>query len=225
MQGLVEVSPGVLYIGCRPGLYKFDGFRYEAVPGYPLHEAGAIRVTDDGAVWVVSNSEGLARRDPRTGRFQVMLRGQLVDPVSVGNYVFAKSLHNDEFEVFDSANIGGPPRRFSLKNAVLRQVPWLRTHAWATCPDGVYRIDTQTLVAEKLLATSVVAARTVPDSEGRVWIVDAKGVSAWKNGVLVVRQETSASKLAPYLTAGEKRSSLDANEFGASGSISIRCAA
>jgi hypothetical protein len=94
------------------------------------------------------------------------------------------------------------PPRFSLKNAVLRQVPWLRTHAWATCPDGVYRIAAKTLVAEKLFAASAVAARSLPDGEGRVWIVDAKGVSAWKDGVLVVRQETATAKLAPYLTAG-----------------------
>jgi signal transduction histidine kinase/ligand-binding sensor domain-containing protein len=67
---------GLLWVGSREGLFRYDGYQASAFlpdperPGQisdidirALYEAG------DGALWISTNTGGLNRRDPRTGTF------------------------------------------------------------------------------------------------------------------------------------------------------------
>lgn len=67
---------GYLWVGGRSGLYRYDGYEatlFQPDPGDP----GAITDLDiralyedsDGIIWVATNTGGLNRLDPRTGRF------------------------------------------------------------------------------------------------------------------------------------------------------------
>ena len=67
---------GLLWVGSREGLFRYDG--YQATPFLPDPDhPGSISDQDvralyeaaDGALWVSTNTGGLNRRDPRTGKF------------------------------------------------------------------------------------------------------------------------------------------------------------
>jgi ligand-binding sensor domain-containing protein len=67
---------GLLWVGSREGLFRYDG--YQATPFLPDPDrpgsisdldVRSLYEADDGALWVSTNTGGLNRRDPRTGRF------------------------------------------------------------------------------------------------------------------------------------------------------------
>jgi len=67
---------GLLWVGSREGLFRYDG--YHATPFLPDPDRpGSVSDLDiralyeahDGALWVSTNTGGLNRRDPHTGRF------------------------------------------------------------------------------------------------------------------------------------------------------------
>src|SRR5512137_3204441 len=67
---------GLLWVGSREGLFRYDG--YQATPFLPDPDhPGSISdldirslyQADDGALWVSTNTGGLNRRDPKTGKF------------------------------------------------------------------------------------------------------------------------------------------------------------
>jgi len=73
---LLMDAEGLLWVGSREGLYRYDGYRataFRPVPGDPHSlsdvDVRALYQARDGSLWVSTNTAGLNRLDPRTGRF------------------------------------------------------------------------------------------------------------------------------------------------------------
>ena len=67
---------GLLWVGSREGLFRYDGYQATAFLPDPERagsisdqDVRALHETDDGALWVSTNAGGLNRRDPRSGTF------------------------------------------------------------------------------------------------------------------------------------------------------------
>ena len=72
---LVDVD-GLLWVGSREGLYRYDGYLATAFRPVPYDrqslsdiDVRALYQGSDGSIWVSTNTAGLNRLDPRTGRF------------------------------------------------------------------------------------------------------------------------------------------------------------
>jgi len=82
-------SQGFLWVGAREGLYRYDGYEAQAFLPEPGN-ADAISDIDiryvyesrDGAIWVGTNTGGLNRYDPATGKFNIF-RHDPADPASI----------------------------------------------------------------------------------------------------------------------------------------------
>ena len=68
---------GLLWVGAREGLFRYDGYEATAIlsdltdPGGASDlEVRALYEADDGALWVGTLGGGLIRRDPLTGQFR-----------------------------------------------------------------------------------------------------------------------------------------------------------
>jgi signal transduction histidine kinase/ligand-binding sensor domain-containing protein len=68
---------GVLWVGSREGLFRYDGYQAAAFLPDPGQrgfvsdvDVRSLFEADDGALWVSTNTGGLNRRDPRTGLFE-----------------------------------------------------------------------------------------------------------------------------------------------------------
>lgn len=73
---LLMDADGLLWVGSREGLYRYDGYvatAFRPVPYDPRSlsdiDVRALYQARDGAIWVSTNTAGLNRLDPRTGRF------------------------------------------------------------------------------------------------------------------------------------------------------------
>ncbi len=67
---------GLLWVGSREGLFRYDGYQASAflpdpdLPGKISDiDVRSLYESDDGALWVSTNTGGLNRRDPRSGAF------------------------------------------------------------------------------------------------------------------------------------------------------------
>ena len=67
---------GLLWVGSREGLFRYDGYQATPFLPDPDHAGGmsdldvrSLYEADDGALWVSTNTGGLNRRDPHTGKF------------------------------------------------------------------------------------------------------------------------------------------------------------
>jgi len=68
---------GLLWVGSREGLFRYDGYEATVVLSELAHPAGAsdldvraLYEADDGALWVGTLGGGVMRRDPLTGQFR-----------------------------------------------------------------------------------------------------------------------------------------------------------
>ena len=75
--GLAQDGQGLLWIATTGGLVRYDGYRfrlYQTQPDDPASLPGnVVRVMHrdrDGRIWVGTESEGVARYDPATDRFE-----------------------------------------------------------------------------------------------------------------------------------------------------------
>ena len=73
---LLMDTDGLLWVGSREGLYRYDGYLATAFRPVPYDrqslsdiDVRALYQGRDGSIWVSTNTAGLNRLDPRTGRF------------------------------------------------------------------------------------------------------------------------------------------------------------
>jgi diguanylate cyclase (GGDEF)-like protein/PAS domain S-box-containing protein len=77
IQALAQTRDGTMWIGTQAALHQFDGYRfkiYEHDPddpnSLPDSVISALAEDDSGRLWVSTKASGVARFDPRTGRFE-----------------------------------------------------------------------------------------------------------------------------------------------------------
>src|SRR5882724_6650456 len=66
---MAQGPDGMLWLAAEDGLYRFDGFHYHKIPGYPFASARFVAFTRDGTLWT-ADFEGIARL--RNNRFDVL---------------------------------------------------------------------------------------------------------------------------------------------------------
>src|SRR5436190_19517932 len=71
---IAQGPDGFLWLAAEDGLYRFDGFHYNKIPGYPFGSARFVAFTADGALWIGA-FEGLARM--ANDAFSVPLRREI----------------------------------------------------------------------------------------------------------------------------------------------------
>ncbi|HEY1232813.1 MAG TPA: hypothetical protein VGH22_05490 [Candidatus Binatia bacterium] len=73
IHAIAEDQRGLLWLGAADGVYRFDGFHFQKLPGFSLDSARYLAVTPDGSVWT-AGKQGLARWN---GAFQILARDEI----------------------------------------------------------------------------------------------------------------------------------------------------
>jgi ligand-binding sensor domain-containing protein len=77
----------LLWLAAANGLYRFDGFHYHRIVGFPFSSAQFVGFTRDGSLWA-SGVEGLARLSGE--RFQIVLNERVHQMVTYSDGVFLR---------------------------------------------------------------------------------------------------------------------------------------
>src|SRR5258708_7205866 len=57
---MAQGPDGMLWLAAEDGLYRFDGFHYHKITGYPFASARFVAFTRDGTLWV-ADFQGIPR--------------------------------------------------------------------------------------------------------------------------------------------------------------------
>ncbi|MBY0505337.1 MAG: protein kinase [Bryobacteraceae bacterium] len=167
ISGIAEGADG-MYLGGRNGLYRYDGFRYRAVEGYPFRRADAVHFTSDGVLWAGSEEEGLVRRGA-DGAWVLVSRDPAKIGPAIGRYLFVQDVPARRLRRVEAgARVGSRVREVRL--------PWEcginaspQGELWLACGHAVYRLRPEHMVLRAVEGLPP-AEWAVPDGEGRVWI-------------------------------------------------------
>src|SRR5450755_1443301 len=84
---IAQGPDGLLWLAAEDGLYRFDGFHYHKIAGFPFASARFLAFTRDGSLWV-ADFEGVTR--VRNNRFEVVLRADVGGLAASADQVFAR---------------------------------------------------------------------------------------------------------------------------------------
>jgi ligand-binding sensor domain-containing protein len=93
---IAQGPDGHLWLAANDGVYRFNGFRYDKVPAFPLSSARKIVATRDGSLWI-SSSEGLVRYSNE--RFSIVLQDDVVELAAFPDDVVAKLILRDNVRI------------------------------------------------------------------------------------------------------------------------------
>jgi streptogramin lyase len=199
---LAQGPDGFLWLAAADGLYRFDGFHYHKITGYPLASARFLTFTGDGSLWA-ADFQGLVRL--RDGRFETILTEDINGLTAYPDQIFVQP--------------GGSLARIGLDGSVRRMNYRIRRamsidssgRLWGVClaPVEICWIDPKNPEVRHAAGDGGDFYQASPDAKGRLWIADGEHAVLLENGRTVIQMKRRATpegnRAGPLLTGRNGR--------------------
>lgn len=158
---IAEGPDGLLWLAAEDGLYRYDGFHYHKIPGFPFGSARFVAFTDDGVLWC-GGIEGLARL--RDGAFTVVLRDPVNGMAALRDRVY---VNRRQLLEVDARGTVRPLGHNSLRDLNVDA----RGRLWFVCLETRRACALDPAHPERLEEVELPGTYedTVPDGQGRLW--------------------------------------------------------
>ncbi len=186
---MAQGPDGMLWLAAEDGLYRFDGFHYHKIAGYPFASARFVAFTRDGSLWV-ADFEGIARL--RNNRLDVVLRADVAGFAAQADYVYAR-VQTSVIRL----GVDGSVTRFKLFARRDLSIDssgklWFACQLSSGCSVDLAHPD-QPLQTIQFPPTSLYA-QVVRDSLGRIWAADPERAILVENGRTILTLERLRSQ-------------------------------
>src|SRR5262249_3919822 len=143
IDGIAEDPAGALLLAGGNGIYRYDGYRYTAVRGYPFPHANRIAAAGGGAFWVGAREAGVVYfQPPRTFKTCSSVRAGAM--LTFGRFVFVWDRVHLRMLRFDqncaSISIDTPPDCYPIATHRL----------WLSCVSGEFEVDPERMSIRQL---------------------------------------------------------------------------